>query len=153
VQDEGFDGLNQEIKMKNSNDKKVQQSSEMQHNKDKENDPGVSQMWVGFPSEEYEKNEGNLEEANALGALKDNFRLNPTGSDDDLAIDIQDAIGREMSLSLVADNIHVRVEGEIVTLEGEVYREEEKITAGDIATAFSGDDNINNYLSVIHSRN
>jgi len=58
-----------------------------------------------------------------------------------------------MSLSLVADNIHVRVEDEIVTLEGEVYREEEKITAGDIATAFSGDDNINNYLSDIHSRN
>jgi osmotically-inducible protein OsmY len=58
-----------------------------------------------------------------------------------------------MSLSLVADNIHVRVEDEIVTLEGEVYRKEEKITAGTIATAFSGDDNINNYLSVIHSRN
>ena len=53
----------------------------------------------------------------------------------------------------MADTIHVRVEDEIVTLEGEVYREEEKIMAGDIATAFSGDDNINNYLSVIHSRN
>ena len=139
--------------MKNSNDQKGYQSPEMQHNKDKENDPEVSQMWVGYGSEEYEKKEGNLEEADALGVLKDNFRLNPTGTDDDLAIDIQDAIGREMSLSLVADNIHVRVEDEIVTLEGEVYREEEKITAGDIATAFSGDDNINNYLSVVHNRN
>ena len=93
------------------------------------------------------------EEVEALGVLKDHFRLNPTGSDDDLAVDIQDAIGREMSLSLVADNIRVTVEGEIVTLEGEVYREEERMTAGDIATAFSGDDNINNYLSVIHNRN
>ncbi len=136
--------------MKNSNDQKCHQSSETQHNIDQENDPEVSQMWVGYGSEGYEKNEGNLEEADALGALKDNFRLNPTGLDDELAIDIQDAIGREMSLSLVADNIHVTVEDEIVTLEGEVYREEEKITAGDIATAFSGDDNINNYLSVIH---
>ena len=58
-----------------------------------------------------------------------------------------------MSLSLVVDNIKVTVEGEIVTLEGEVYREEEKITAGDIATAFSGDYNINNYLSVMRNRN
>ena len=139
--------------MKNLNDQKDHQLSETQHNKNQEKDLDVSQMWVGYGSEEYEKNEGNLEEADALGALKDNFRLNPTGSDDDLAIDIQDAIGREMSLSLVADNIHVRVEDEIVTLEGEVYREDEKIKAGAIATAFSGDDNINNYLSVIHNRN
>jgi osmotically-inducible protein OsmY len=139
--------------MKNSNGQKGHQSPETQHNKDQESDPEVSQMWVGYGSEEYEKNEGNLDEAHTLGALKDNFRLNPTGSDDDLAIDIQDAIGREMSLSLVADNIHVRVEDEIVTLEGEVYREEERKTAGDIATAFSGDDNVNNYLSVVHNRN
>jgi hypothetical protein len=40
-----------------------------------------------------------------------------------------------------------------VTLEGEVFRKEEKITAGDIATAFVGDDNINNYLSVIYNGN
>jgi len=83
--------------------------------------------------------------------LNDNFRLNPTGSDDDIAIDIQDAIGRDVSLSLVADNIHVRVEGEIVTLEGEVVREEEKITAGDIATACVGYDKVNNYLGVMHN--
>ena len=81
----------------------------------------------------------------------DNFRLNSTGSDDDMAIDIQDAIGRDVSLSLVADNIHVRVEGEIVTLEGKVDREEEKITAGDIATACAGYDKVNNYLGVIHN--
>src|ERR1700674_312715 len=83
----------------------------------------------------------DLEVAKVLTILKDNFRLNITGTDDDLAVDIQDAIGREMSLSLVADNIQVTVENEIVTLEGEVYREAERMTAGDIATAYAGDDN------------
>ena len=93
-------------------------------------------------------NEQDFEDTKALGVLKDNLRLNTTGADDDLAVDIQDALGREMSLSLVADNIEVIVEGEVVTLEGEVYREEEKMTAGDVATAFAGEDNVNNFLSV-----
>jgi osmotically-inducible protein OsmY len=93
------------------------------------------------------------EDAFALEILKDNFRLNTTGSDDDLAIDIQDAIGRVGALSLVADNIHVTVENDIVTLEGEVYQLEEKISVGCIATAFAGDDNVNNYLNVINRRN
>jgi osmotically-inducible protein OsmY len=124
------------MKMKNSNDKKVRQSSEKQHNKDKE-----------------DNFEENLEDENLLKILKDKSRSNPMGSDDDLSIDIQDALGREMSLSLVVDNIAVTVEDEIVTLEGEVYTEEEKITAGDIATAFAGEDNVNNYLSVINNAN
>ena len=64
-----------------------------------------------------------------------------------------DGLKREMSLSLVTENIHVRVENEIVTLEGEVFRKEEKITEGNIATAFAGDDNVNNYLSVIYNGN
>ena len=95
------------------------------------------------------ENEQDLEEAETLAVLKDNSRLSTTGTDDDLAIDIQDAIGREVSLSLVADNIQVTVEGEIVTLEGEVYREQERMTAGDIAIAFAGDNEVNNYLRVI----
>jgi osmotically-inducible protein OsmY len=70
-------------------------------------------------------------------------------TDGDLAMDIQEAIGRDVSLSLVADNIHVRVENEIVTLEGEVVRQEERITAGDIATARAGYDKVNNYLGVM----
>ena len=105
---------------------------------------------TGFGTQGYEKIEDNLEDAKSLSVLKDNFRLNSTGSDDDIAIDIQDAIGRDVSLSLIADNIHIRVEGEIVTLEGEVDREEEKITAGDIATACVGYDKVNNYLGIIH---
>jgi len=103
---------------------------------------------TGSRSQGYEKNEEEKADAKSLSVLKDNFRLNPTGTDDDLAVDIQDALGREMSLSLVADNIEITVEGEVVTLEGEVYREEEKMTAGDIATAFAGDDNVNNNLRV-----
>jgi osmotically-inducible protein OsmY len=93
----------------------------------------------------------NSEDAKALKILKDDLRLNATGTDDDLAIDIQDAISRDAALSLVADNISVTVEGEIVTLEGEVYSEEEKMTAGDIAGGFAGEDNVNNDLKIINS--
>ena len=93
-------------------------------------------------------NEQDLEDTKALGALKDDFRLNTTGTDGDLAIDIQDAIDRDTSLSLVTNNILVNVEDGIVTLEGEVYREHEKMTAGDLAAVLAGEDNVNNYLRV-----
>ncbi len=94
-------------------------------------------------------NEQELEDTKALEGLKDNFRLNTTGTDDDLSLDIQDALGRDTVLSLVADNIQVTVENGIVTLEGEVYRDEEKMTAGDLAAALAGEDNVNNYLRVV----
>jgi len=95
----------------------------------------------------------DLEDVKALGVLKDGFRISSTGTDDDLAIDIQDAMGQDESLSLVTNNIIVTVEGEIVTLTGEVNRESEKITIGDIATIIAGDDNVNNFLRVINSQN
>ena len=84
-------------------------------------------------------NEQDLEDSKSLGALKDDFRLNTTGTDDDLAIDIQDAIDKDTSLSLVVNNILVSVEDGIVTLEGEVYREHEKMTAGDLAADSHGE--------------
>ena len=92
--------------------------------------------------------EQELEDTKALGVLKDNFRLNTTGTDDDLGLDIQDAIGKESSLSLVADNIRVTVEDGIVTLDGEVSSDLEKMTAGDLSTALAGEDNVNNSLRV-----
>ena len=98
-------------------------------------------------------NEQDLEDTKALGALKDDFRLNTTGTDDDLAIDIQDAIDKDTSLSLVVNNILVSVEDGIVTLEGEVYREHEKMTAGDLAAVLAGEDNVNNYLRVVGNEN
>jgi len=113
-------------------------------------DPKTS---LGLALEKYEKAGKDSGDLKLRDILKDNFRSNTTGADDDLSIDIQDALGRDSSLSLVADNILVSVEGEIVTLEGEVYRDEEKMTAGDIAVLFAGDDNVNNYLRVINSAN
>jgi osmotically-inducible protein OsmY len=104
-------------------------------------------------TDKYKKSEQDLKDAQALEILKDNSRSNPTGIDDDLAIDIEDAIGRDASLSLVADNILVTVEGEIVTLEGAVNSEGEKMTVGDIATSFAGEDFVNNYLNVAKSGN
>ena len=92
-----------------------------------------------------------LEDSKALGILKDNFRLNTTGTDDDLGLDIHDAIGRDMSLSFVADNIQVTVEDGIVTLDGEVNSDQEKMTAGDLTAALAGEDNVNNYLRVVDS--
>jgi len=123
-------GSIKEMKMKNSNDLKTYQALKIQENQNKKNDPGIFQMSLGSASGGYE---------------------NTTESNDDIAMVIQEAMGRDVCLSLVVDNIHVRVEGEIVTLEGEVFREEEKITAGDIATACAGYDKVNNYLDIIHS--
>ena len=97
--------------------------------------------------------EQDFEDTKALGVLKDDFRLNTTGTDDDLAIDIQDAIDKDASLSLVVNNILVNVEDGIVTLEGEVYREHEKMTAGDLAAVLAGEDNVNNYLRVVGNEN
>jgi len=57
--------------------------------------------------------EQDLEDSKSLGVLKDDFRLNTTGTDDDLAIDIQDAIDKDTSLSLVVNNILVNVEEEL----------------------------------------
>ena len=98
-------------------------------------------------------NEQDLEDSKSLGVLKDDFRLNTTGTDDDLAIDIQDAFDKDTSLSLVVNNILVNVEDGIVTLEGEVYREHEKMTAGDLAAVLAGEDNVNNYLRVVGNEN
>jgi len=97
--------------------------------------------------------EQDFEDTKALGVLKDDFRLNTTGTDDDLSIDIQDAIDRDTSLSLVTNNILVNVEDGIVTLEGEVYRDQEKMTAGDLAAVLAGEDNVNNYLRVVGREN
>jgi len=88
----------------------------------------------------------SLEDTQVLAVLKNSFKSNTTGTDDDLGMDIQDAISREDLLSLVADNIIVTIEGEIVTLHGEVYKQEEKMKAGDIAATFVGEDHVNNYL-------
>ena len=96
-------------------------------------------------------NEQEIEDTKALGALKDNFRLNTTGTDDDLSLDIQDAISQDGSLSEIVDNIQVTVEDGIVTLDGDVYSDHEKMTAGDLTAALAGEDNVNNYLRVVES--
>ena len=97
--------------------------------------------------------EQDFEDTKALGVLKDDFRLNTTGTDDDLSIDIHDDIDRDTSLSLVTNNILVNVEDGIVTLEGDVYREQEKMIAGDLAAELAGEDNVNNYLRVVDNEN
>jgi|GEM_PF-4535752 len=135
--------------MRNSNNKKGSQLPQTQNGKDKVNNAVDSEGSTRLEDTTDKRNMENLADENSLAVLKDSFRSNTTGADDDLAVDIQDAIGRDMSLSLVADNIRVTVENEIVTLEGLVYREQEKMTAGYIASIFVGEDNVNNYLTVI----
>ena len=90
--------------MKKLNDRKANQSSVKQHSK--KNNPEISQMSIGLASGEYE---------------------NTTGSDEDIAVDIQDTIGRDVTLS------------------------KEKITAGDIAKACAEYDKANNYLGITHN--
>jgi len=97
------------------------------------------------------RTDDGLEDTREQEMLKDNSRLNASGADDDLYMDIQDAIDRDSTLALMVDNIHITVENEIVTLDGDVFEEEEKITAGEIAMACAGNDNVNNYLNVIQN--
>jgi len=139
--------------MKNSTVQKGYYSTQTSHKKDNQNHPGSSQTSIGLAMDKYEESQKNKEDAKALASLKDGNRLNSTGTDDDLAVDIQDAIGRDESLSLVADSIFVTVEREIVTLEGGVFSQEERMTAGDIATALAGENFVNNCLSVSNSVN
>ena len=139
--------------MKNSNDQKVHHSAQRSHSKNKENNLRSSQTSIGLALDKYEQDEKDTEDAKALKILKDDFRSNATGTDDDLGVDIQDAIGRDESLSLVADNIRVTVEDDIVTLEGGVFKEQERMVAGDVATALAGEDNVNNYLRVSDKKN
>ena len=116
----------------------------------RKNDPYMPLASTGLLAEVDEKSEDDFEDAERLSALKDKSRLNTTGTDNDLATDIQDALGRETSLSVVLDNIDVTVEGEMVTLKGEVDSEREVMLAGDIAMAWAGEGNLNNYLSVVN---
>ena len=139
--------------MKNSTVQKSHHSTQTLHNKINGNGSVFSKTSIGLAMDKYEKSEKDLEDAHALAILKDNSRSNPTGTDDDLAIDIQDAIDKDTSLSLVGNNILVAVEDGIVTLEGEVYREHEKMTAGDLAAVLAGEDNVNNYLRVVGREN
>jgi osmotically-inducible protein OsmY len=94
------------------------------------------------------KPEESLEDTNSMVMLKDNLRLSTSGLDDDLYTDIQDAIDGDSSLALMADNIHITVENGIVTLYGEAFEEQDKIAIGEIAVAYAGNDNVNNYLNV-----
>ena len=103
---------------------------------------------IKFSSMRAEKAVNDSEDGKSLALLKDKSRLNTTGKDNDLAIDIQDALAREQSLAVVVDLIDVTVEGDIVTLMGEVNTEEEIIAAGDIAAALAGEDNLNNCSSI-----
>ncbi len=117
-------------------------------NSDVKNDFENPPVLVGLSPERDEKFEDDVEDAERLAALKDKSRLNTTGTDNDMSTDIQDALGRETSLSAVLDNIDVIVEGEIVTLKGEVDTEREIMTAGDIAAAVAGESNLENHLSI-----
>ena len=95
-------------------------------------------------TEQCEKETNMKEPAEILG-------FNTSWLDDDLYIDIQEAIDGNSSLASMADNIHITVENEIVTLDGDVYEEQEKTTAGEIAMACAGCDNVNNHLNVIEN--
>ena len=119
------------------------------NSKDHRKNAGVFQTSIGLAMDKYEKSGKNDEDTRSLAILKDNSRLNTTGTDDDLAIDIQEALERDASLSMAANNIIVTVEDGIVTLEGEVSREHEKMMAGDLSAALAGEDNVNNYLRVM----
>ena len=90
------------------------------------------------------------EERTAQRNIERSFNRELNIRDEQLAQDVQEAIEKEMVLSVAASNIQVVVESGIVTLEGKVSAKEEKLIAGDIAIAFAGFGKVNNYLEVIN---
>ena len=72
--------------MKNSNVQRRYHLSQKRSNKDKENNPRFSKTPIGLALEKYEKVVKNSDDIESLAILKDNFRLNTTGSDSDLAL-------------------------------------------------------------------
>ncbi len=139
--------------MKNLNDKKSYQALDSHSHKIKENDPEVSQMSIGQQADENEKPDGSLEEVDQPKVFKNNSKPRAIGSDNELTIDIYDAIGRDQTLFPVALNILVHVENAVVTLKGTVSSEQEKTTAGDKATALAGHGNVKNRLNVTRNLN
>jgi osmotically-inducible protein OsmY len=129
----GYDALKKGNAMKRSNVK---------------NDQDMPKVSTRSSSELDEKSEDDAEDAQKLAGLKDKSRLYATGTDNDLAADIQDALGRDASLAEVLDNIDVTVEGELVTLTGKVDTEREIMLAGDIVTVLVGEGNLSNHLSI-----
>ena len=96
------------------------------------------------------ENSDSTEERTAQRNIERSFNRELNIRDEQLAQDVQEAIEKEMVLSVAASNIQVVVESGIVTLEGKVSAKEEKLIAGDIAIAFAGFGKVNNYLEVIN---
>jgi hypothetical protein len=92
------------------------------------------------------------EERTAQRNLERSFNRELNIRDEQLAQDVQEAIEKEMSLSVAVSNIQVVAESGIVTLEGKVFTKEERMIAGDIAIAFAGFGKVNNYLDVISQK-
>lgn len=86
--------------------------------------------------------EGSPDRDLAFGESQDQSR------DEQLVNNIKKAIAKEKFLSTVLDNIQVMANSSVVTLQGVVFTEQEKIAAGKRAAAFAGFSNINNNLEV-----
>jgi hypothetical protein len=61
----------------------------MKNLKDKENNSWFPQTSIGMALDKYEKDVKNSEDTKALTILKDNFRSNTTGTDDDLVNNVR----------------------------------------------------------------
>jgi len=69
--------------------------------------------------------------------------------DKKLVDNIQKAIEREKSLSVIHDNVEVMANSGVVTLEGIVFSEQEKVMVGEKAAIYAGTRNIRNNLDVV----
>jgi osmotically-inducible protein OsmY len=115
-----------------------------------QNDQSNQQPSAGSVSNQ--ENAHSTEERAAQINTERSFNRELNIRDEQLAQDIQEAIEKEMSLSVAASNIQVVAESGIVTLEGKVSTKEERMIAGDIAVAFAGFGKVNNYLDVINPK-
>ena len=123
---------------------------EQQAKQNNQQQPGGQDNRWSAGSVSNQENSDMIEERTAQRNLERSFNRELNIRDEQLAQDVQEAIEKEMVLSVAASNIQVVVESGIVTLEGKVSAKEEKLIAGDIAIAFAGFGKVNNYLEVIN---
>ncbi len=90
-----------------------------------------------------------------IGEIPRSFAFSKYGprypyADKQMSTDIERALRKEGSLADGIENIHVRTTNGIVTLEGYVSSDQEKMTAGDKAGTFVGFGKVNNNILVRH---
>ncbi len=78
----------------------------------------------------------------------DKYKAKPTSSDQQSAQMIRQALKDDQGLSAVAKDIHVSVKEGTVTLDGQVFNDQQMNLATNTASAVAVDDKVKNHMEI-----